>query len=58
MKKLICKTTFVAVAIAAMLSGCATNSGTQPTAPQNAVQSNTGPTVSGYVDFGAKKSFH
>ena len=55
-KKLVCKTLFVVVA--AMLSGCATNSGTQQAEPKNAVQSNTGPTVSGYVDFGAKKSFH
>ena len=57
-KKLVCKTSFVVVAVASMLSGCASNSGTPQPGPKNAVQSNTGPTVSGYVDFGAKKSFH
>jgi len=45
-------------AIVAMLSGCATTPDTQQTAPKSAVQSNTGPTVSGYIDVGAGKSLH
>jgi hypothetical protein len=46
------------VVIGSILSSCATSSGTQQNAPKNAVQSTTGPTVSGYIDVGAGKSFH
>jgi len=40
-----------------VFSGCATNSDTLQSTPKNAVQSNTGTTVSGYIDVGAGKSF-
>jgi hypothetical protein len=49
----------ITTAIVMMLSGCATTGGdTQPPASMNAVQSNSGTTVSGYIDVGAGKSFH
>jgi hypothetical protein len=38
-----------------VLSGCATTHDTEQHAPKSAVQSNTGPTVSGYIDIGAGK---
>jgi uncharacterized lipoprotein YajG len=49
----------VAVMMAA-LCGCATNSSTpqSPNAQMSAVQSGTGPTVSGYMDVGGAKTFH
>ena len=47
----------VIAATAAILSGCATSHGTQQDALKNAVQSNTDPTVSGYIDVGAGKKF-
>jgi hypothetical protein len=58
MKKQIFKTSLVVAGVVAMLSGCSTTHDTQQTVPANAVQSNTGPTVSGYIDVGAGKSFH
>jgi hypothetical protein len=39
-----------------MFPGCTSSSGTHQDAPKNAVQSNTGPTVSGYVDVAGVKS--
>jgi uncharacterized lipoprotein YajG len=44
--------------IVIMLLGCATSHDAQQTAPKNTVQSTTGPTVRGYIDVGAGKSFH
>jgi uncharacterized lipoprotein YajG len=58
MKNHIFKSSLMIAAIVAMLSGCATTPDTQQTAPKSAVQSNTGPTVSGYIDVGAGKSLH
>jgi hypothetical protein len=47
----------VVISIAAILSGCATSLNPQQDPPKSAVQSNTGSTVSGYIDVGAGKSF-
>jgi uncharacterized lipoprotein YajG len=58
MKKQIFKISVITATALAILSGCATSPSTQQTAPANAVQSTTGPTVSGYIDVGAGKSFH
>jgi uncharacterized lipoprotein YajG len=58
MKKHTFETSFIVAVIVAILSGCATTPNTQQTAPKSAVQSNTGTTVSGYIDVGAGKSFH
>jgi uncharacterized lipoprotein YajG len=58
MKNHIFKSSLIIAAIVAMLSGCATTPDTQQTAPKSAVQSNTGTTVSGYIDVGAGKSLH
>jgi len=58
MKNHIFKSSLIIAAIVAMLSGCATTPDTQQTAPKSAVQSNTGTTVSGYIDVVAGKSLH
>jgi len=58
MNKQIFKISIIVATAVAMLSGCATGQGTQQTTPKSAVQSNTGTTVSGYIDVGAGKSFH
>jgi hypothetical protein len=58
MKKLIFELSIMIPAIVAMLSSCATGPDTQQSAPKSAVQSTTGPTISGYIDVGAGKSFH
>jgi len=58
MGKTILKITLTIVAIVSVLSGCATSPGTQQDAPKSAVRSNTGPTLSGYLDVGAGKSLH
>jgi hypothetical protein len=39
-------------------AGCATDGATQTSTTANSVQSSSGPTVSGYLDVGAGKSFH
>jgi uncharacterized lipoprotein YajG len=57
MKTQIFKTSLVVAMVVATLSGCSTTHDTQQTAPANAVQSNTGPTVSGYLDVGGGKKF-
>jgi uncharacterized lipoprotein YajG len=57
MNKLILTVSLVVVAVAAILSGCATTQGTQEAVPTDAVQSNTGPTVSGYISVGGAKKF-
>jgi uncharacterized protein YceK len=49
---------FLAILIASLLSGCATAHDPQQTEPKNAAQNNAGPTISGYIDIGAQKSFH
>lgn len=51
------KLTFWIVAVVAALAGCATGPVTQPDPSKNAVQSNSGPTVSGYIDVGGGRRF-
>jgi len=58
MGKYIFKISLMITAIVAMFSGCATGPDTLQSAPKSAVQSTTGPTVSGYIDVGAGKSLH
>jgi hypothetical protein len=60
MKRLPLKFVLALGLLLSIVSGCASNSGgsTSGGAPANAVQSSTGPTVSGYVDVGASKGFH
>jgi hypothetical protein len=41
-----------------VLSGCATNGGTQPSAPASSVQTSSGTTVGGYIDVGGSKTIH
>jgi len=41
-----------------IFSGCATNGGTQPSAPTSRVQTSSGTTVSGYIDVGGSKTIH
>jgi len=57
MNRQIFKISLIAAAVVAILSGCAATQGTQETVPKSAVQSNTGTTVSGYIDVGAGKKF-
>jgi len=47
---------FLFILATIVFPGCATSPGTHQDAPKNAVQSNTGPTVSGYVDVAGVKS--
>ena len=58
MKRQIFKISLIIVAIVTVLSGCATNGGSQQGAQQNASQnSGTSTTVSGYLDVGTGKKF-
>ena len=58
MKKLVCKTSFVVVVVASMLSGCANNRDSQQNTQTGAsVTQDASPTVSGYISVGASKKF-
>jgi len=48
----------ITAAIGCMLSGCATNNGSQPSAPASSVQTSSGTTVSGYIEVGGSKTIH
>lgn len=39
-------------------AGCATNGGTQPSAPTSSVQTSGGMTVGGFIDVGGGKTIH
>jgi uncharacterized lipoprotein YajG len=57
MNTLILRGQFIIAAMALFAAGCATRPDVQASAPQHAVQSSTGPVMSGYIDVGAAKSF-